>query len=212
MKPIRTLLASVAVALLPLGASAATLVSYTFGDIIQNADITDTSVSGLIRLDLDYRYDNDSIVTLRYRIDAAEAAAGSLSLNAILRNNMSFDFWEAGVWQAPGSPVTIGNPAGSVWGGSTPVVSQYHGPSASGGCFDCDHALNGAFGEPDIAYLGNPLSQSGRTDFTLMLNGLPAGGEFEVIIAVPEPGEIAFLLAGLGAILARTRKRAKRSG
>jgi hypothetical protein len=205
------LLSFVVAGLLPLGAGAATLVSATFVDGIQTADITDTSISGLIRLDLDYRYDNDNEITLRFRIDAAEAAAGSISFNAILRNHNSFDFWEAAVWQAAGSPVTIGDPAGSVSGGSAPVVFAYHGPSGSGGYFDPDHSANGSFGEPAIAYLGNPLTQAGRTDFSLMLNGLTANSEFDIVVAIPEPGEYMFLLAGLGAALARVRSRATAS-
>ena len=198
------MVAAAVAALLPLGAGAATLISPS----PFNADIVvrPMSASGLISLDFDFNNMDDTEVTLRFRIDAAEAAAGRISFNAILRNNMGFPFWEAAVWQAPGSPVTIGEPPGSVWGNSAPITYPYHGPSGSGGYFDLDHAENGAFGEPLLAYLGNPLSQSGRTDFTLMLNGLTADSEFDVIVAVPEPGELAFLLAGLGLAAARLRK------
>ena len=193
--------------LFPAGAGAATLLTPT----AVNADIVDTSISGLIRLDLDYRYGNDDPIVLRYRIDAAEAAAGQIAFNAILHNNMTFNFWEAAVWQAAGSPVTIGDPAGSVWGGSMPITVPYHGPSASGGYFDIDHEANGDTGEPVIAYLGNPLGQVGRTNFTLMLNGLQAGDEFDVVVAIPEPGEVAFMLAGLAAAAARIRRRVPRT-
>jgi hypothetical protein len=205
MKPINALLPAILAFVLPMGASATTLLTPT----APNADIIDRSSSGLISLELDYRYDNDDPITLRFRIDAAEAAAGAISFNAILRNNMSFSFWEAAVWRATGSPVTIGDPAGSVWGGTMPITAPYHGPSASGGYFDVDHASNGDFGEPSIAYLGNPLGQPGRTDFQLMLNGLQAGDEFDLVVAIPEPGELAFLAAGLGLVAARARRRQK---
>lgn len=207
MRPLRPLLPIALAALLPTAAGAATFVSASYVDNFKNADIVDTSTSGRISVDLDYRYDSDDPITLRYRIDAAEAAAGEISFNAILRNNMSFHFWEAAVWQAAGSPVTIGDPAGSVRGGTMPITFYYHGPNASGGYFDLDHAANGDFGEPVIAYLGNPLGESGRTDFTLKLNGLAAGAEFDVVVAIPEPGSVAFLLAGLGAAAARLRRR-----
>ncbi|MEI7443741.1 MAG: PEP-CTERM sorting domain-containing protein [Burkholderiales bacterium] len=207
MRPFRALLSVALAALLPTAAGAATLVSVSYENNYKNADVIDTSTSGLIRLDLDYRYEADDPITLRYRIDAAEAAAGQISFNAILRNNMSFHFWEAAVWQAAGSPVTLGDPAGSVRGGTMPITFYYHGPNGSGGYFDVDHAANGDFGEPLIAYLGNPLGESGRTDFTLKLNGLAAGAEFDVVVAIPEPESVAFLLAGLGAAAARLRRR-----
>ena len=44
-----------------------------------------------------------------------------------------------------------------------------------------------------------------------MLNGLTANSEFDIVVAIPEPGEYMFLLAGLGAALARVRSRATAS-
>lgn len=207
MRPIRALTAVALAAALPVGAGAATLVGVTFENGYKNADVVDLSSSGRISLDLDYRYESDDPITLRFRIDAAEAAAGQLSFAAILRNNMSFHFWEAAVWRAAGSPVTIGDPAGSVRGAAAPITVSYHGPDGSGGYFDIDHAANGDFGEPFIAYLGDPLGEPGRNDFTLRLNGLAANAEFDVVVAVPEPGSLVFLLSGLGAAAARLRRR-----
>jgi hypothetical protein len=193
-------LAALTVGLCAQGAQAASLASSSPA----GQAVTDYSVSGLASVDIDFT--TGQPVTLAFEIDAAEAAAGSLSFSAVLNNLTGLNLPQAGFSLLAGG-VTIVEPAGSVNGAFAPVVSTWWTPTSAGGVFDPDPSAGPDTGEGFQATLGNPLGQPGRVDFTLRLDGLSAGDQVSMVIAVPEPAEWAFMLAGLGAAAGIARRR-----
>jgi hypothetical protein len=199
---LRAALGAIAFALAGQGAHAASLASTS----PTGQTVTDYSVSGLASVDIDFT--TGAPVTLTFVIDAAEAAAGALSFSAVLNNLTGLNLPQAG-FALLSAGVSVDAPAGSVDGSFATVLSTWATPSSAGGVFDLDPAAAPDTGEGYQATLGNPLGVPGRTDFTLRLDGLSAGDELSMVIAVPEPAEWAFMLAGLGAAagIARRRRR-----
>jgi hypothetical protein len=157
--------------------------------------VTDYSSAGLVSFDLDLAQLRNS--TLTFTLEAADLAAPTLSFNALVRNLSGAGLHSFG-FQLQG--ISFAGDEGSV----TPAFGSVSNLIADSTGVRVD------FGAPEYAELhfGNPTSAAGKFDWTFSTAGLQAGDTFTITSAVPEPGNVALMLAGLGVFgLMRRRKQ-----
>lgn len=158
--------------------------------------VTDYSAGSLVSFDLDLSA--ESSFTLNFTVDAADVANGSLSFNALVRNLSGLGFDKANVAL---SGISFAGPAGTFGTDGFATVSS-SGSNLTQAWAQFNPSVYTEF------YVGNPLSQVGRTDWTLNTQGLQAGNQFSVTVAVPEPETYALMLAGLAVAAVALRRRA----
>ncbi len=151
------------------------------------------STDGLLSFDIDFKAVTS--VTLNYLIEASDLTGMGLSFNAILRNLT--DSGLAGYNFSLGSGVfeEVGT-----------VTRQFGGDSSI--------SFNGAmaavrFSTPEFldVEIGDPLA-IGANQIDWAIDGLSAGDRLSISVsAVPEPGSVALLLAGLGVVAWVARRR-----
>lgn len=158
--------------------------------------VTDWSAGGLVSFDLDLAQLRNT--TLTFTLEAADLAGPTLDFNALVRNLSgaglsSFGFRVDGI--------AFSGAQGSV----TPAFGTVASITAQ------DKFVNVGFGAPEYAELhfGNPLGDSGRFNWSFSTAGLQAGDTFTITSAVPEPSNVALMLAGLG-VFALVRRRRQR--
>jgi len=182
-------------ALALFGAAQAQAVTFE-GSVTQGATVVaDYAANGLISFDIDFA--SFAPATVTYRIDDGDLAAGTVSLNAILRNlvaGVGFDAYTVAL--GSGSFASAGSVTRQ-FGGSTQLSVA---PQLATIGFTPAEYL-------DIE-LGNALGTTpGAQDW--LLGGLAVGDRISLTVTpVPEPGAVALMLAGLGVIgfVARRRK------
>jgi PEP-CTERM motif len=151
----------------------------------------DYSADGLLALDINAL--NSGLMSFAFSFSAAEVAAGSVSFNAVVNN-----FIPTGI---PGLKLDFGSlavTAGSVQSAFDNTASGAYGVSATGGKFEAFNSNTPLeyFG----VLVGNPYVGS-LSDWQISTTGLVAGQDYAFSVqAVPEPGTLAMLLAGLGLV------------
>lgn len=137
-------------------------------------------------------------VTLNFTIESADFSGDPLTFSALVRNLTGLGF--------DGVSVTL---SGITFAGtpSTIATDGFSAISASG------HSATQAWAtfSPELTsefYIGNPLGNAAQANWTLNLDGLKAGKQFSVTVAVPEPEGFALVATGLAAVgfVARRRK------
>lgn len=183
-----------------LAAAPAMAVSLTASNLNGNT-FTDYSADGLLALDVDAY--NSQPLTFKLNFSSAEIAAGSVDFNAVI-NNFLADGIPALRLDFGLAPVT----AGSANSAFNTTASGVFNVSQDGGAYILRN-LAVPF-EHYGALVGNPYGNAGKLDWRINTAALSADADYAFSIqAVPEPGSLALLCAGLGVlgVTARRRKR-----
>jgi len=156
--------------------------------------VTDYSLGSALSFDIDFA--SLSSVTLNFSLESADFSGDPLTFSALVRDLSFAGFNGVNVklsgitFEMPGTITTDGFVAVSASGSSMTQAWASFSP-----------ALTSEF------YIGNPLQVPGATDWTLNLNGMQAGDQFAITVAVPEPETYAMLLAGVAVVGAVARRR-----
>jgi hypothetical protein len=157
--------------------------------------VTDYSMGSALAFDIDFA--SLSSVTLNFSLESADFSGAPLTFNALVRD-LSFAGFNGVNIKLSG--ISFAAPAGTITTDGFASVSA-SGSSLSQAWATFSPALTSEF------YIGNPLMQAGAADWTLNLNGLQAGDQFSIMVAVPEPETYAMLVAGLAVVASVARRR-----
>lgn len=157
--------------------------------------VTDYSLGSALAFDIDFA--SLSSVTLNFSLESADFSGDPLTFNALVRD-LSFAGFNGVNIKLSG--ISFAAPAGTITTDGFASVSA-SGSSLSQAWATFSPALTSEF------YIGNPLMQAGAADWTLNLNGLQAGDQFSIMVAVPEPETYAMLVAGLAVVASVARRR-----
>lgn len=157
--------------------------------------VTDYSLGSALAFDIDFA--SLSSVTLNFSLESADFSGDPLTFNALVRDLSFAGFNGVNVTL---SGISFVAPAGTITTDGFASVSA-SGSSLSQAWATFSPALTSEF------YIGNPLMQAGAADWTLNLNGLQAGDQFSIMVAVPEPETYAMLVAGLAVVASVARRR-----
>lgn len=176
-------------------AGSAHAASLTSSVVAPNNIVEDYSTDGLIAFNLDL--EQLAGTSLTFTLDAADLAGPTVGFNALIKNLADgqplsyFGFWVSGAAFSP------------VQGSVTPQFGSLGSVKAGA------KSVELLFDQPEYAELhfGNPLVQDGKLDWSFSTAGLKAGDTITITSAVPEPGSVAMLLAGLGLVGFAARRR-----
>lgn len=156
--------------------------------------VVEQTLGSDLSFDLDLA--SKSPVTLNFTLESSDFSGDTLTFSALVRNltGLGFDnvsvklsgitFSNAGTFATDGfaAVATSGSSASQAWASFTPgVTSEF--------------------------YIGNPFGNAGQANWALNLDGLHAGNQFSVTVAVPEAETYALALAGLAVVGLGLRRR-----
>lgn len=157
--------------------------------------VTDFSLGSALSFDIDFA--SLSSVTLNFSLESADFSGDPLTFSALVRD-LSFAGFNGVSIKLSG--ISFAAPAGTITTDGFASVSA-SGSSLTQAWATFSPAVTSEF------YIGNPLMQAGAADWTLNLNGMQAGDQFAITVAVPEPETYAMLVAGLAVVASVARRR-----
>ena len=138
-------------------------------------------------------------VTLNFTLESSDFSGDTLTFSALVRNLTALGFSNVSVKL---SGITFASNAGTF------ATDGFAAVSASGNSATSAWATF----TPDLTsefYIGNPFGNAGQANWALNLDGLHAGNQFSVTVAVPEAETYAMVVAGLAVMGLAVRRRNK---
>ena len=160
--------------------------------------VTEYSLGSDLSFDLDLL--NKAPVTLNFTLESSDFSGDPMTFSALVRNLSGLGFDSVNVSL---SGISFAMPAGTIsTDGFAAISGQGHSATQAWASFT--PGLSSEF------YIGSPLGNAGELNWALNLDGLQAGQQFSITVAVPEPQTYALMLAGVAACLVATRGARRR--
>ena len=156
---------------------------------------TEFTIGSALSFDLDLV--SKAPITLNFTLESADFSGDAMTFSALVRNLSGLGFDNVNVTL---SGITFAAPAGTITTDGFSAVSAY-GSSATQAWASFTPGVSSEF------YIGSPLGNAGEVNWTLNLDGLQAGQQFSVTVAVPEPETYGLAVAGLAALGFAARRR-----
>lgn len=156
---------------------------------------TEYTIGSDLSFDLDLA--SKAPVTLSFTLESSDFSGDLVTFGAIVRNFTGLGF----------DKVTVAL-SGITFAGTAGTIST-DGFSAVGASGNTANLAWASFtpGVTSEFYIGNPLGTPGQANWVLNLDGLHAGNQFTVTVAVPEAETYALAVAGLAVVGLGLRRR-----
>lgn len=181
--------------------AAATLATQAQAAVFNGATTAGGNTVTEFTLGSDLSFDLDLLskapVTLNFTLESADFSGDPMTFSALVRNLTGLGFDSVNVTL---SGITFSGAAGTIATDGFSSIGVF-GNSATQGWASFTPGLTSEF------YIGNPLGNPAHANWTLNLEGLEAGQQFSVTVAVPEPGTYGMVVAGLAALGLAARRR-----
>lgn len=157
--------------------------------------VTEFTLGSDLSFDLDFS--SPAPITLNFTLESSDFSGDALTFSALVRNLTGLGFSNVSIKL---SGITFAGTAGTISTDGFSAVGA-SGNTSSVAWASFTPAVTSEF------YIGNPLATPGQANWALNLDGLHAGNQFSVTVAVPEAETYALAVAGLAVVGLGLRRR-----